>query len=119
MTETTTDATGKIVWFELPAEDSGRARRFYGQLFGWQFEPFGDADYHVTDKGDGAVYGAPGQKGLLAYFGVEDLDAARRRVGELGGSAGETQEMPGIGLYAQCTDSEGNAFGLYQDGVPQ
>ena len=119
MTEVATETTGKIVWFEVPAEDSGRARSFYGQLFAWQFEAFGDEDYHVTQQGAGAVYGAPGQKGMLAYFGVADIDAAMRRVAELGGEAGDKQEMPGIGLYAHCADTEGNPFGLYQDGGAQ
>lgn len=113
-----TETTSNIVWFELPAEDSSRAQAFYGQLLGWQFEPFGEQDYHVTHQGGGAIYGAPSQKGLLAYFGVRDIDAALARVGKLGGEAGPRHEMPGIGLYAHCTDTEGNAFGLYQDGGP-
>ena len=116
MTDTTIETTGRIVWFELPAQDSERAQRFYGHLFGWEFQPFGEDDYHVADDAGGAVYGAPDQKGLLAYFGVQDIDTALGRVRELGGSAGDKQEMPGIGLYAHCRDTEGNAFGLYQDG---
>lgn len=119
MTEVASDTTGKIVWFELTAEDTERARSFYGQLFAWRFEAFGDGDYHVTQEGGGAVHGAPGQKGMLAYFGVADIDAALRRVTQLGGEAGDRQEMPRVGLYAHCTDTEGNPFGLYQDGGSQ
>lgn len=113
MTDSTTPVS-KIVWFELPAEDSERARGFYGQLFGWQFQPFGEQDYHMTYEGEGAIYGAPGKKGLLPYFGVGEISAAIGRVRELGGEAGESQEIPGVGVYAQCTDTEGNPFGLYQ-----
>ncbi len=116
MNETTVETTGKVVWFELPAADTQRAQKFYGQLFGWQFERFGEDDYHMTYDAGGAIYGAPGGNGLLTYFGVGDIDAAVERVRELGGESGEKREIPGVGRYAVCTDSEGNAFGLYQDG---
>ena len=108
--------SSSVVWFEIPAEDTHRAREFYAHLFGWKFEPFGGEDYHMTYEAGGAIYGAPGEKGLLAYFGVDDIDAAVARVGELGGEAGEKQDIPGIGQYAHCSDSEGNRFGLYQQG---
>jgi predicted enzyme related to lactoylglutathione lyase len=103
-----------LVWFELPAGDTDRAREFYARLFGWNFEPFGDEDYHVTYEGRGAVYGAPGHKGLLAYFGVDDIDAAVARVRELGGESGDKQEEPGVGQYAHCSDPDGNRFGLFR-----
>jgi uncharacterized protein len=103
-----------LVWFELPAADTDRARKFYARLFGWSFEPFGDEDYHVTKEAQGAVYGAPGETGLLAYFGVDNVDAAVARVRELGGEAGEKQAVPGVGEYAHCSDPEGNRFGLYR-----
>jgi predicted enzyme related to lactoylglutathione lyase len=58
---------------------------------------------------------SPEPTGPTVFFGVEDLDAAIARVRELGGEAGEKQEIPGIGFYAQCMDTEGNPIGLYQD----
>lgn len=106
--------SSSVVWFELPAADSDRARDFYARLFGWSFERFGDEDYHMTYDAGGAVYGAPGENGLLAYFGVDDVDAAIARVRELGGEAGEKQEVPGVGQYAHCSDLDGNRFGLYR-----
>lgn len=33
---------------------------------------------------------------------------------ELGGEAGDKQEIPDIGLYAHCVDTEGNPFSLFQ-----
>src|SRR5687767_10494288 len=98
MTET---ATGTVVWFEVPAEDSARARSFYGDLFGWHFDELPDQDYHTTLAGGGAIHGAPGQKGLLTYFGVDDIDAALTRVESLGGKAGDKQEIPDVGFSAQ------------------
>ena len=106
--------SSSLVWFELPAEDTGRAREFYTRLFGWNFEPFGDDDYHVTYEARGAVYRAPSEKGILAYFGVDDIDAAIARVRELAGEAGEKRDEPGVGEYAHCSDPEGNRFGLFR-----
>jgi uncharacterized protein len=106
--------SSSVVWFELPAADTERARDFYGRLLGWTFEPFGKDDYHMASAAGGAIYAAAGENGLLAYFGVDDVDGAVARVRELGGEAGPTEELPGIGRYARCTDSEGNRFALYQ-----
>lgn len=116
MTDSATQATtaGKIVWFELPAADTSRARSFYGDLFGWQFQPFEDQDYHMTYEAGGAILASPEQNGPMVYFDVQDIDAAIARVRELGGVAGEKQQIPGIGHYAQCKDTEGNPIGLYQ-----
>ena len=102
MSETISETAGKVVWFELPAKDTTRARGFYGQLFGWQFQAFeGPTEYHMTYKGGGAIQPGNGQKGPLVYFGTDDIDAS---------------EIPGVGRYSRCTDSEGNPFGLYQGG---
>ena len=31
---------GQMVHVEIPAGDTGKAREFYGSLFGWQFEEY-------------------------------------------------------------------------------
>jgi predicted enzyme related to lactoylglutathione lyase len=116
MTEATVDSngTGTIAWFELPAKDTERARKFYAQLFGWEFEAFGDQDYHATYEGGGAISGLEGDsEGVLVYFGVADVDIAVARVRELGGTAHDGESVPGVGRYARCADSEGNRFGLF------
>ena len=109
------DTDGNVVWFEVAGEDGGRARTFYGGLFGWEFQPFEEgADYQMTQHG--AVYTNPDGRGILVYFGTSDIDASVARVRELGGQAGDPQEIPNVGRYAYCSDTEGNAFGLYQAG---
>jgi predicted enzyme related to lactoylglutathione lyase len=115
MSATQSETAGKVVWFELPAKDTARATSFYGELFGWQFQQFeGGADYNMTYEGGGAIYPAEGQNGPLVYFGTDDIDASVARVRELGGQAADKQEIPGVGFYSQCADTEGNPFGLYQ-----
>src|SRR6266853_4025973 len=43
-----------IVWFEIPADNVERAKKFYGALFGWKIEKFpGMTDYWHIDTGGG------------------------------------------------------------------
>ena len=42
-----------IVWFEIPADDTARAKKFYRALFGWNISPFPGAaiaDYHRSEE---------------------------------------------------------------------
>jgi uncharacterized protein len=110
---------GSLVHFELPADDTERAREFYGELFGWQYQTWdGPIEYHMLEEGiepGGAIYPAQaGEKGAIIYFDTDDIDASVERVNELGGSAEDKQAIPGIGWYARCEDTEGNSFSLYQ-----
>ena len=110
---------GKLVHYEIPVDDSAEGREFWSSLFGWQFQPaFADVDYHVTQIEDGvgaAVSGmAPGARGPIAYFDVDDIDAGAARVKELGGESSEKHPVPGMGWFVVCTDPHGNQFGLWQ-----
>jgi predicted enzyme related to lactoylglutathione lyase len=98
-------STSKIVWFEIPADDMKRAQGFYGGLFGWRFEDFqGPFEYHMASEAGGAIRPTTnGLKGPVVYFGVDDIDAAMERVGDLGGMAGERQEIPDVGSCAVST----------------
>ena len=57
---------------------------------------------------------------MFTDHAAEELGHFQRvsdRVNQLGGKAGDKQEIPGMGHYAVCTDSEGNQFGLSQGGA--
>jgi predicted enzyme related to lactoylglutathione lyase len=117
---------GSIVHFELPAEDPGRAKRFYESVFEWGFREAGDApiEYHMTEGLEpvGAIYPRQSdERGPIVYFDTGDIDATMARVRELGGEADDKLPIPGIGWFARCRDTEGNAFSLYQadESVPE
>jgi predicted enzyme related to lactoylglutathione lyase len=110
---------GQLVHYEIPADDTAKAREFWGALFGWQFEAFpGPADYHVMRLGDdmGAAITSmePGRRGPRAYFDVDDIKVGVARVKELGGDAGEPMPVPSMGWFAVCKDDQGNDFRLWQ-----
>jgi uncharacterized protein len=112
---------GEIVHYELQAADADRAQQFWGGLFGWQFQGSGmpEMDYRmaqIDDKSGAAIFktdDAP--KGHPnVYLATDDIDASIAKVGELGGKAEDKAPVPGHGWFAACTDTEGNAFHLWQ-----
>ena len=109
----------KIVHFEVPAKDTGRAKEFWGSLFGVQFQTFeGPTEYHMFQNDDqtgGGIYPQQqGEKGLITYFSVGDIDSARKQIQDLGGKAEDKEPVPGMGWYARAEDTEGNEFSLWQ-----
>jgi predicted enzyme related to lactoylglutathione lyase len=108
---------GKVVHIELPADDTGRAKTFWGGLAGWQFQGFeGPVEYNMFEgEPGGAIYPRQeSEQGPIVYFGTEDIDAALQRVRELGGTGDAKQPIPHVGWYARCKDTEGNPFSLFE-----
>jgi predicted enzyme related to lactoylglutathione lyase len=110
---------GQLVHFEIPAQDTARAKGFYADLFGWKFESYeGPMEYHMTqaggDPGGGLYPAQSSEKGPIVYFDVDDMDAAVARVRELGGEAEDKHPIPSIGWFARCKDTEGNTFSLFK-----
>jgi uncharacterized protein len=109
----------KIVHFEVPASDTGRAKEFWGALFGVEFQTYeGPVEYHMFQNDDqtgGGIYPRQqGEQGLITYFNVDDIEAARSKVRELGGKAEDKAPVPGMGWFARAEDTEGNSFSLWQ-----
>ncbi len=106
---------GDLAYITMEVGDSSVARRFYGDVLGWTFEPG-----HVED-GWGPVDTAPmtGMHGghdrprLVPMYRVEDIRAAVRRVEAAGGTATEPELQP-YGWSAECTDDQETFFYLYQ-----
>lgn len=116
---------GDFTHIEIPADDTGRARRFYGELFGWSFaeEIPGFQGYHMftTPVGQEGMAGAIGERGKMApekvraYVHVDSIDEALPRITQLGGSVVEgKQVVEGMGWYAVFTDTEGNELALWE-----
>ena len=99
---------------EFPADDPGRALRFWEGLLGAPLEPRVEREgagwqtrgapvaVGVHERGPG-----PGDRVSLPYFAVDDVAAALDRVVALGGEGIHPGER-----WAICRDSEGSPFGL-------
>ena len=110
---------GEMVHIEIPADDTAKAREFWGGLFGWEFEPYpGPSEYHMTrftETTGGAISNMePGKHGTRTYFAADDINAGAARVRELGGEADEPMPVPAMGWFVTCRDPHGNEFGLWQ-----
>ena len=113
---------GEFNHIEIPYDDEERAKRFYGGVFGWQFEQVPGFDgYDLFRAGPGELGGALGKRGESAgtttrnYILVGSIDAAAAKVEELGGTITTPRtEIPGQGWYAVGADSEGNELSLYE-----
>jgi uncharacterized protein len=112
--------SGKLVHFEVPVQDTDRAKQFYGGVFGWDFgdSAMPDMEYYMVRTGEdqgGAVYPAdkPSSE-IIIYFDTDDIDASIAKVRELGGTADDKQPVPPHGWFSGCKDTEGNSFSLWQ-----
>ena len=115
---------GNLVWFEIPADDTGRAKSFYGELFGWKFQPMpGPMDYWHMDTGgadaspDGGLMKRQnaGHRGITNYILVTSVDEAVAKIQKLGGQICMPKTaVPNMGYFAICLDPEGNTFGVWQ-----
>jgi len=116
---------GNLVHFEIPSKDTGRAKEFWGSLFGWEFQSWeGANEYHMisgTEPGGGLYPTQGGESGLTVYFDTEDVAETAGRVESLGGKVVMPKTpIPTIGYFAICEDTEGNPFALFQadEGAP-
>jgi predicted enzyme related to lactoylglutathione lyase len=125
-----------VVHFEMPAENRKRMAAFYEKAFGWKTELLGPemGDYvlvttAVSDAKPGAPAGAinggffPKKPDWPAQYpsiviGVDDIEAAMRRVGKEGGEVlGEPMQIPGVGRYISFFDTERNRVSMLQPEV--
>ena len=115
--------SASIVWFEIPADDVERAKKFYGDLFAWKIERFpGPQEYWHIDTGgaddtpDGALkgrrhFGEP----IVNYVGVNSVAEFSKKIEKLGGKICMPRTaVPQMGYFAVGQDTEGNAFGIWQ-----
>ncbi|HUD06777.1 MAG TPA: VOC family protein [Candidatus Saccharimonadales bacterium] len=115
---------GRVVHFEITADDVGRAKKFY-EVFGWTISNSGMSgmEYWLAKTGDEKDMGIDGaimprgnsKQPVINTIAVDDLDEMMKKVVEAGGKIkGKKQNIPGIGDFAYAFDTEGNQFGMLQ-----
>jgi len=118
------------IHFEIQADNTERAIKFYRDLFGWEFSQWGTEPYWLVKTGekdtpgiDGGLMPRPGPgpadmqavNAFVCIVDVADCDATAKRVPEIGGSvAVPKMPVPTIGWLAYAKDTEGNLFGFMQ-----
>lgn len=119
----------RIVHFEIPYDDAGRAEAFYSSVFGWNIQGWGDEPtYQLMYSGSGEE-GEPGidgalylrrdpDVGIVDYVNVPSVDDYLVRVVDAGAEiVQEKVPIPGVGFSAIFRDPEGNLIGLFESGA--
>jgi predicted enzyme related to lactoylglutathione lyase len=112
-----THMSGEPTHIELGAPNARKAQAFFGSLFDWTFERYGDGDQAAirTPTIRGGIHDGVTTRTLTTYFRVDDIDDAVAKVRQLGGSAEDpSPEEPEFGRFSTCTDDQGIPFGLHQ-----
>lgn len=131
---------GRVIHFEIGAEDPARAKKFYEDAFGWEIKDSGmpgveyllvmtqgkgwEAKRGANEPGiDGGIFrrqdtAKPPQGNANAYVctvAVDNLDESIAKVRAAGGGTwGEKLDIPGVGMFIYATDTEGNQFSMLQ-----
>ncbi len=123
----------RVCHFEVPYDDKHRMEKFYGSVFGWQFMPApGDMPYSfamTTEVDDqfmpsrvGGINGGTYPRGDGGGSGspviVLEVASCQQRIDDVMAAGGShvlgPHTIPGMGIYAQVKDTEGNIIGLWQ-----
>ena len=108
----------KVQHFEIPADDVGRAKSFYGSVFGWTYDEWDDDTAMIHAVGDdsigGDIYKRESPEAPTVVITVDSIEQSLDAILKAGGQRlGGIETMQGMGRYAYFTDPEGNRLGLW------
>ena len=122
---------GKVVHFEIPADDVDRAKEFYRSIFGWQLQDMPEMNYTIVQTTavdeqqmptePGAINGGLMKRSAdtpapVLTVDVESIDDSLKHIEAAGGSTVKPRtEIPGMGAFAYFKDPEGNTLGLWEN----
>ena len=128
MSKSKPTTAASLVWFEVPADDLERAKKFSRTLSGWKIAPFpgmqnpGAQNYLHIDTGGGNDTPDGGmmlrqhpQQPITQYVGVESVTKSAAKVEQVGGKICVARTaVPQMGCFAVCPDTEGKTFALWE-----
>ncbi len=116
---------GRVIHFEISADDVERAVTFYKKVFGWVSNKWdGPIDYWLTSTGDADIPGInggimprdPKYPGVINTIGVDSVDKTVAAIEANGGEIlAPKAPVPGVGWFAYFKDTEGNIQGIMED----
>jgi len=120
----------KIVHFEITADDTERAKKFYTKTFGWEMNSIPSLGYTIVTTGPTDDKRMPKETGFInggmmkrtdkiknpvLTINVENIDAAIKNVIKNGGKLiMDKMNVGTMGIAAYFSDTEGNILGLWQ-----
>lgn len=119
-----------VQFFEIPADDVDRAKKFYNDLFGWKMQKWdstepSDSDYllfETSDKdgnpgiGGGMMKRQHPQQMICNFITVSSVDEYSSKIEKLGGKILIPKTAAkGHGYFVVCMDTENNHFGIFEE----
>jgi predicted enzyme related to lactoylglutathione lyase len=113
--------TGALCWNELATIDVERAKSFFGELLGWEYET--DDSGYVSVKNAGSLNGGMREQSeherraaptRPPYFTVESADEAAGQAAQLGGRGLLPTTASRLGRYAVIADPQGAALAVFE-----
>jgi hypothetical protein len=114
-------------YFEIQADDLGRATHFYEQIFGWKFIKEAEMPIEYWRIETGGLRGGmlrrpatapPERSGANAYacsMEVESFDEIAQKIVSSGGAVALPKfAVPGKCWQGYFIDTEGNTFGIFE-----
>jgi len=121
--------SNSLNWFEIPATDIARAKKFYENAFSIKMDDIGEMMGMKMvgfpgEMGSGKVNGGlvqssmhkPSKEGAVIYLNANpNIQSVLERIESAGGQVvmPKTQISPEIGYMAFFIDSEGNKIGVH------
>ena len=111
---------GSFVHMEIASTDPQRTRKFFEDVFEWDFEFMPEMNYHTYEapSGPGGGLMSPMENqspGILNYLLSHDIDTDVKKIEEAGGRVLQTKkEIPGVGWWAVFQEPTGIVLALFQ-----
>ena len=113
-----------VTWFEVTGKDGKKLQDFYTGVFGWKIDANNPMNYGMVDNagqgiGGGISAGDGGRNQVTFYVEVDDPQAYLNKVEAKGGkTVMPVTEIPGMVIFAQSADPEGNVVGITKANYP-
>lgn len=111
----------KINYVEFPARDIEKAKAFFAEVLGWEFEDFGGQYTAFANQGlDGGFFrsekrASAEEGGALIVFYSENLEATQAKIEKAGGIIVKPVfSFPG-GRRFHFSDPNGNEYAVWSD----
>lgn len=115
---------GRVIQFDVAADDPARAIGFYEAVFDWEITPApGTIKYWLISTGDEQEPGIDGGiaqrdadwQRITCFVEVDELEETLAKARASGGKVLRAKTViPGVGYLAAIEDTEGNVIGLME-----
>jgi uncharacterized protein len=119
-----------VEYFQIPADDISRAKEFYKKVFGWEMQKWNNSenseqeywmfqtqdDKENSGLGGGIMKRQSPQHTVTNFITVSSIEEYSSKIEQSGGKIIMPKtEIPNMGFFAVCLDTENNMFGIYEN----